>query len=153
MGLAAVYWFSGFRRIAVSESKNARDILKWIGTTATTLFRNNVGIGWVGQRVTRIVTRPQTITVYPGDVIVHDARPLHAGLCKGSGDYIGWTEVLITPDMVGTLIAQFTALETKHTRSSRKSEPQRHFIETVLRAGGKAGFATTIDETKEILRV
>ena len=68
------------------------------------LFRNNNGVGWIG-KVER-PSRPITVTVFPGDVVIRKARPLHAGLCEGSGDLIGWRTVEITPEMVGQRIAQ-----------------------------------------------
>ena len=52
------------------------------------LFRNNVAVGWVGK--SERVTAPTVVKVYPGDVIIRKARPLHAGLCVGSSDLIGW---------------------------------------------------------------
>jgi hypothetical protein len=63
------------------------------------LFRNNTGMGWVGKlfRPTRVMT----IAVGPGDVLLREAFPLHAGLCEGSSDLIGWVSVTVTKEMVG----------------------------------------------------
>jgi hypothetical protein len=73
-------------------------------------------------------------------VLIHDARPLHAGLCEGSSDLIGWTPVTITPDMVGTTIAVFTAVEVK-TGRVRVTEAQTRFLDAVTAAGGIARVA------------
>lgn len=67
------------------------------------------------------------------------------GLCKGSSDLIGWTSVVVTPDMVGRRVAIFTAIEVKVPGS--RTEPdrlkdQQSFIERVQADGGRAGFAS-----------
>lgn len=89
------------------------------------IFRNNVGTGWTGliQRHT------------DGSIRIHDPRPIHAGLCKGSSDLIGWQKVTITPDMVGKNVAIFLAVEVK-AEKGRASEDQLKFIERVNQDGG-----------------
>lgn len=67
-------------------------------------------------------------------------RPIQYGLCVGSSDLIGWTPVTVTPEMVGTKLAVFTAVEVK-TPSGRATEAQMNFIAQVLKAGGFAGIA------------
>jgi hypothetical protein len=89
------------------------------------LFRNNVGVGWVGHVRGR----------GNGVVILHDARPLHAGLCEGSSDLIGWTPRVITQDMVGQTVAVFTAVEVKTGRVP-VTGPQQRFLDAVTAAGG-----------------
>lgn len=93
------------------------------------LFRNNTGMGWVGKVIKKT---PTTITL-------ENARPLHAGLIKGSSDLIGWTIIDIQPHHVGQKMAVFTAFEVK-TKTGRPSAPQRNFVERVNEAGGIAGF-------------
>ncbi len=87
------------------------------------VFRNNVAQAWVGSVVARI-TRPTTVTLQPGDVVIRNARPLHAGLAVGSGDLIGWT-----PD------GRFLSVETK-TKTGRITTEQLRFQEAVNAAGG-----------------
>lgn len=89
------------------------------------LFRNNVGQGWVGQLISN----------KNGTVTLANARPLHAGLCDGSSDLIGWKTVEITPEMVGQKIAVFTAVEIK-TEKGRPTEAQNNFLSVVNRSGG-----------------
>ena len=62
------------------------------------------------------------------------------GLGVGSSDLIGWTETLITQDMVGRTVAIFTAIEAKMP-GKKPTEAQRKFIAAVLRAGGIATVA------------
>lgn len=65
-------------------------------------------------------------------------RVIEAGLsASGSSDLIGWTRIEITPDMVGTVHAVFTAVEVK-TKKGKASEDQKKFIQMVLDAGGIA---------------
>lgn len=93
------------------------------------IFRNNVALAWVGK--SRRLT--------DGTVIIKDARPLHAGLCIGSSDLIGYTSRIITAADVGKRIAIFTAIESKD--GGRPSKEQKAFILAVKNAGGIAGLA------------
>ena len=106
------------------------------------IFRNNVGVGWQGKSY----RRPN------GDIVIETPRPLHAGLCTGSSDLIGWHSVVVTPEMVGTRVAIFTAVEVKQPKK-KPTEVQQNFINVVLEAGGYAGVATNDDEAVDILRI
>jgi hypothetical protein len=76
------------------------------------LFRNNVGMGYNEK-----------------------GTPIHYGLCKGSGDLIGWRSVVITPNMVGKTIAQFASIEAK-TCGTRITDEQLSWHKTVEKEGG-----------------
>ena len=110
------------------------------GHGSTTLFRCNTGLGWAGKSVRR----------GDGSVLVHDARPLHAGLCTGSSDLIGWRSVEITPDMVGQAVAVFVALEVK-SAAGRPTFEQRRFIDAVRAAGGIAAVVRSVDDAAAAL--
>lgn len=118
---------------------NERDILnpllKAASAAGARLFRQNTGVGWVGRMVSN----------KGGTVMLAGARPLHAGLCKGSSDVIGWTPVVITPDMVGKTVAVFTALELK-TPGVATTDEQRRFVEAVRAGGGFAQVVRSVDE-------
>ena len=90
------------------------------------LFRNNVGTAYQGQ-----------MGSISGDRVLLYPRFVEFGLCKGSSDLIGWTEITITPDMLGKRIAVFTAVEVK-TKTGRVSVEQKRFIKNVNDAGGIA---------------
>ena len=107
------------------------------------LFRNNIGIGWVGSA--RRITHHGLARVYPGDVIVHNARPLHAGLFEGSSDLIGWTPVGRSPRAI------FTSVEVK-TKSGRIKSTQQDWIDTVAAQGGISLVARSPDEAVEHLK-
>lgn len=102
----------------------------------TRLFRNNSAVAWVASRTTR---NPD------GSLTLHDPRPLHAGLCVGSSDLIGWTPHVITAADVGRTVAIFTAVEAKTLRG-RASDAQIRFIEAVRAAGGLATVARSTDD-------
>ena len=88
------------------------------------LWRNNVGTGWQG------------ICHWEGrHLSIQGPRPLHAGLCQGSSDIIGFTRVKITQEMVGETVAIFTALEVK-TKNTPATWLQKNFIKTILKNGG-----------------
>lgn len=74
------------------------------------------------------------------------------GLCVGSSDLIGFKTVTVTPEMVGSRVAIFTALEVK-TEKGRVSQGQQNFIDTVLNAGGIASVVRSVDDAIEVLNV
>ena len=118
------------------------------------LFRNNVGQGWAGGnrqrkavRVTGENLQMARANLRPGDVIVPCARPLHAGLDRGSGDGIGWLSVEITPEMVGQTVAVFVSVETKAGANDLEPD-QRTWLDLVRRAGGIAIVARSAEEAR-----
>lgn len=107
------------------------------------LFRNNVGVGWTGKL--EKPSHPVQVTVYPGDVVLRKARPLHAGLTEGSGDLIGWRTVTVTPEMVGQQLAVFVSLEGKEG-TGRLSPAQRGWMTAVRMAGGIAAEVRSVED-------
>lgn len=116
------------------ESNVQTKILLAASSIQNRLFRNNVGLF-------------KTI----------DGRTVKTGLHNGSSDLIGWTKVVITPDMVGKTVAVFTAIECKKSNFIFPKTPnetlkgQINFIEQVKKSGGYAGFARSDEEYKNIL--
>lgn len=106
------------------------------------LFRNNVGTAWTGD-VSRL---------NDGSVLIRNPRPLHAGLCKGSSDLIGWRSITITQDMVGEKIAVFCAVEVKDGKN-RPTKEQVHFINTLVGAGGLGCVAWNVEDAKKGLAI
>lgn len=100
-----------------------------------TLWRNNVGLGWTGD------WRRQP----DGSILIRNPRPLHAGLCEGSSDLVGFLPVVITPEKVGRTVAVFTAIEVKSARG-RPSVPQRNFLDVVSTNGGVATVAHSVED-------
>ncbi len=103
------------------------------------LFRNNVAFAWVSSaKPIQVTGRPRSVTLNPGDVVLRAARPLHAGLIKGSGDHIGWVSREIRPEDVGQTWAVFTSAEEKDG-TGRLDPDQRTWRDNVRAAGGIAG--------------
>lgn len=117
-------------------------------TAATVrIFRNNVGQAWAGKAIKITPSNISTIQLQPGDVLVRHARPLNAGLMKGSGDGIGWSTVTVTPDMVGRQIAVFTSAETKSSAGRVRPE-QQTWHENVSQAGGISAIVRDPDDLR-----
>lgn len=76
----------------------------------------------------------------------------------GGSDIIGWQEIEITPEMVGTKIARFVAIECKTRTPGGKriksaTPEQQNFIERVKMAGGAAGVAADVPAAFNILGI
>ena len=102
-----------------------------------------MGQAWVG---VKLMFTPAT-----GYLELKNARPFHAGLVKGSSDYIGWHEKVITPEMVGRKVALIVALEVKREGGGRVSTDQERFIKAVQNAGGIAGAVTSVAEASALI--
>lgn len=111
----------------MSEQTTQQQIRLACSTGPVRLFRNNTG-----------VLRDQ------------NGRPVQFGLCKGSGDLIGWTTRTITPEMVGQTVAVFTSIEVKSATGRLRPE-QRQWLDAVQAAGGIAGVARSVQDAVELL--
>ncbi|RLF67108.1 MAG: hypothetical protein DRN30_00755 [Thermoplasmata archaeon] len=130
----------------MSEQTLLKQFLKEASKLGHRLFRNNTGTGWVG-KATRC-SSPRQVTLYPGDVLIRQARPLHAGLIKGSSDLIGWSVIRVTSEMVGQRVAIFTAAELKTGRLKATTE-QQNFVNKINLDGGIAVVAYEFNELKK----
>jgi hypothetical protein len=126
------------------EAHIQQRILMAHGSGPVRLFRNNVGTGWAGQatRITAGNLSAIAHTLRPGDVVVRNARPLHAGLCVGSSDLIGYRRV--------NGLAQFVALEVKSERG-RPTTEQTRFLDHITSAGGCAAIVRSVDDAHSVL--
>jgi len=72
-----------------------------------------------------------------------------------SSDLIGWTTITITPQMVGSKVAVFTAVEVKGSdwkgKNDKREIAQKTFLDWVRANGGIAGFANSLDTFRKIL--
>lgn len=72
------------------------------------------------------------------------------GLSPGSPDLVGWKQVRITPDMVGSDIAIFCGIEIK-TPDGVLRDDQRGWLQRLADAGGIAGVARSVADAVSIL--
>lgn len=121
-----------------SIQQNIRLALSKIGAR---IFRNNVAQAWTGSKVIRHTN---------GSVTILNARPIRAGLHKGSGDLIGWKTLKITQEMVGKKIAVFCSLEVK-TAKGKASLEQLNWDKIVTESGGLSGIVKSVEEALKIL--
>ena len=128
----------------MSEHVIQQQILLAHGSGTNRLWRNNVGTGWAGQatKVTPGNLRTIAQALRPGDVVIRQGRPLHAGLCVGSSDLIGYRQV--------DGVAQFVALEVK-SPTGRATAQQVQFLEHISGAGGCAGVVRSVDDAAALL--
>lgn len=72
-----------------------------------------------------------------------------------SSDFIGITEITITPAMVGQRIGVFTAPEIKKEgwkyKGDRREQLQKNFIDFIKSKGGIAEFCTSVDDFKKMI--
>lgn len=125
----------------MSEKSLINDFLLRAKEVSSTLFRNQVGMGWYGKFKARLSN---------DDVILSNPRPLRAGLCDGSSDLIGWTKTTITQEMVGETVAIFTACEIKFGNTITTDE-QKNFVNAVHNAGGIGIVTKTFEDFSEYL--
>ena len=125
----------------MSETDLMRRIQIQASRLGARLFRNNVGSAWMGQSARQD----------DGTVIIKHARRVTFGIPgEGGSDLIGWTPVLITPEMVGRTVAVFSAVEVK-TDAGRATPEQIQFLSVVKGSGGIAALVRTVDETAAAL--
>lgn len=110
------------------------------------LFRQQAGMAWVG----KVERGPRNVRLNAGDVVIRNARPFHAGH-PGIADLGGWRRVNITPEMVGTVIAQ--RLEAEVKLNGRPTAEQLAWIEAVNKAGGRAGIVRSDEDLRALVEV
>lgn len=134
------------------SERNETDIMRIIMIALTKagcrIFRNNTGSAWIGKST--MITKPTTVNLLPGDVVIKNARFFNAGLCKGSSDLIGISQKEITPDMVGKKVGLFAAVEVKK-KNGKASDEQIAFINMVNNFGGIGFIAKSDEEAIELL--
>jgi hypothetical protein len=123
-----------------AEQHLRKAVLTALSGLGARLFRVNTGMAWAGE-VER--TGP--------NVYIRNAYPVRMGLVEGGSDLVGWTPVRVTPEMVGELVAVFTAIELKVGRQPT-TEAQDRFLARVAEAGGASGVARTVADAVELVR-
>lgn len=120
----------------MSEINLMREIQVALTEVGARVFRNNVALAWASNMIHRC-TKRETVTLNPGDIVLRNARPIHAGLIEGASDYIGWSNTGL-----------FVACEVKRP-GGRITPKQVTFLGNVREAGGIAILADSPDGAKQ----
>ncbi len=135
----------------MSESKIWRTIRDKLSVGHRRLWRNEVGKGL-------LIRHPHSHTrqaIISECIALAESRGgsgarIAYGLCVGSGDLIGWEEVVVTPEMVGSRVLVFTSVETKTATGAVRQE-QDNWAELVNSRGGRAIIARSLDDARNQL--
>lgn len=130
----------------MSETDLMRRLQKRASSLGARLFRQNTGMAWVG----KVERGPGNFRLAPGDVVIRNARPFHAGI-TGMSDLGGWSPLVITPDMIGATVAIYTQAEVKE--NARPTKEQLAWIKAVVNAGGRAGIVRSETDLIRILEI
>lgn len=115
------------------------------------LFRNNVGQAWMGR--SEYIKYDCVKSVNRGDVIIRHASPVKFGVGgEGASDLLGAIEREITPDMVGSTMAQVISLEVK-TKRGKLTKEQEDWLNFVSARGGLAAHVSSLEEVEAFLKV
>lgn len=136
--------------MADAEKTITNSILVLASQIGARLFRQNVGVAWIGTTILT-ASRPRQVELRPGDVLIRNARRFHAGLCKGSSDIVGWSPYVVQPDDVGRTLAIFTAAEVK-TGKLAATDEQAKFVRAVRAAGGRSVVARSEEDAAALLK-
>ncbi len=123
----------------ISEAELLAQIMLACSRGPSRLWRTNAGIAWAGKIAEHT----------PRRLVLIDPHPVKLGP-PGFADLNGFTSIPVTPDMVGSRIAVYSAVEGKVGRRQATPE-QRAFIELVRASGGRAGVARSVEEAVGIL--
>ena len=121
-----------------------------VSAVGARLFTTTVGRFWGPYHKGRMITKIETVKLYPGDVVIKGGHVVNVGT-KGLSDLVGWAPYTVTADDVGTVLPVFVAVEVKAGADTVKSE-QQAFIDAVNKNRGRAGVARTPSEAVGIVR-
>ncbi len=120
--------------VGLSESYIQQAVRREGSKNGGKLMRNNVG------------ALPDKTGRWVRYGLMNDSKKMNEQI--KSSDLIGWNKVLITPEHVGTHIAQFKAREVKEGgwvfKGTAHEVAQQRFIELINLAGGDAKFVNKV---------
>lgn len=134
-----------------SEKQIQAEIFRDLGSRKDVrIFRNNVGVAWQANTRIRITPNNTATKLYPGDLVLRGARPVHFGLLEGSSDLIGIQRIKITKEMVGQFIGRLISPEVK-TRTGTIKAKQGFWITIINTFGGRAGIVRSVEDARKLL--
>jgi len=135
------------------ETTIVNNILKDISPFGVRLFKNVRGVFYTIEGVKALIAAAMSLNPARIKQAAQQLRMTTAGLlASGASDLIGFTPVVITPEMVGQTLAVFTACEIK-TADGRVSKEQADFTNFVRQSGGFGGIARNAEDARKIMRI
>lgn len=139
--------------MGIAETNIVNMIMKDVSPHGIRLFKNVRGQFYTLDSVRALIGAVKSFNKTLIISAIQNLRQLKAGLqVPGASDLVGFTPVIITPEMVGQKIAIFTALEVK-TDTGKPSPEQLHFCAVVQESGGFSGIARNSDDAQKILKI
>jgi hypothetical protein len=133
-----------FGEAQVTPANQVRSSIIAASKAGARLFKMNVALSWAGSKIKKH-DKSETYFCPAGSITIHDPRPIKSGI-PGLSDTLGWSQLTITPEMVGTRIPVITAVEDKGG-TGRLTPEQRAFLNAVISAGGRAGVSRSDEDT------
>ena len=112
----------------VEHSELIRDIVAKFSHGDTRLFVTNTGVAWQGRIAEKTRDR----------IVILEPRPVHFGVVGIS-------------DITGLSLGVYVAIECK-TGNARATKEQVSFLQMVVRLGGRAGIARSLEDGARILK-
>lgn len=97
----------------------------------------------------RQITKTETVTLNPGDVLIRQGHIVSVGF-KGLSDTLGGSPMTITAEDVGKTVCILTAIEIKAGADILR-EGQPEFLAAVKKMGGRAGVARSPEDAIRIV--
>lgn len=112
------------------------------------LFPMTVGKFWGPYHRGRRITKTETVTLQPGDVVIRGGHMVNVGF-TGLSDTLGGSPMTITEEDVGRTVMILTAVEVKAGKDQLR-EGQPEFLAAIKKMGGRAGVARTPEDAISI---
>jgi hypothetical protein len=130
-------------------TKLTNEVRAAVSKVGARLFPMTVGRFYGPYHKGRRISRVETVTLHPGDILIRGGHVVNVGT-QGMSDLVGWVPHVVTQADLGTTIAVYTAVEIKAGADTlRDGQPQ--FIEAVNKNGGRAGVARTPEDAIRIV--
>lgn len=112
------------------------------------LFPMTVGKFWGPYHKGRRITKTETVTLQPGDVVIRGGHMVSVGF-TGLSDTLGGSPMTITSEDIGKTVMILTAVEVK-AGADRLRPGQPEFLAAIKKMGGRAGVARTPEDAISI---
>lgn len=128
--------------MAIRDACNRGNVRLWRNNVGTALVINHSNPGTKQAIINACIELAEKRGAF--------AQRMSFGLAEGSGDLIGYRQVTITPEMIGSRIAVFVSCEVK-TDTGRVRPEQVNWLAHISGAGGVAFVARGVEDAKKVL--